>query len=176
MDGFFKYRWFPWVMALLVLALGAALVVTQLPQEPTAAAGGALMAGLLLVLLVRIGVRNRHDHTWEQALSALRENRSVIFWKPGCMFCARLRRRLGRDERFLWINVYRDADADRELRRLNGGDQLTPTALLPRDAVGDAAEGAGRAAAETDPETGAVVLRNPSAAELRTKLTKHLLE
>ncbi|MFJ9176263.1 hypothetical protein [Streptomyces sp. NPDC102360] len=36
----------------------------------------------------------------------------VIYWRPGCTFCMRLRLRLGRTaERFHWVNIWQDPDA-----------------------------------------------------------------
>jgi mycoredoxin len=71
----------------------------------------------------------------------------VIFWKPTCTYCTRLRRTLRDDSGIVWVNVWVDQEANREVRRHNGGDEYTPTALV-----------------------GARVLRNPTAADVRSTL------
>jgi hypothetical protein len=37
------------------------------------------------------------------------DGRPVVFWRPGCKYCLRLRIRLGRSARQLhWVNIWRD--------------------------------------------------------------------
>ena len=75
------------------------------------------------------------------------DGRAVVFWKPTCSYCTRLRKAFGDDNRIVWVNVWVDLLANREVRRHNGGDEYTPTALV-----------------------GNRVLRNPTAAELQSAL------
>ena len=98
-------------------------------------------------LIVLTGRRGRHT-SWEVARGQVGPGLAVVFWKPGCMFCEQLLRALGKDERITWVNVWVDKEANAEVRRLNNGDELTPTVLL-----------------------GEHVLRNPSAQELRGLLS-----
>ena len=72
---------------------------------------------------------------------------AVVLWKPICLYCERLLRAVGADPRVTWVNVWADPAANRAVRDLNDGNELTPTAL-----VGDA------------------VLRNPNGAELLAAL------
>lgn len=107
----------------------------------------ALMAVLAVVFVLFNGRRGRHT-PWVDAKSRVGSDHAVVFWKPGCMFCERLLMALGKDSRVTWVNVWADEDANAEVRRLNNGDELTPTAV-----VGDR------------------VLRNPSARELLESLS-----
>ncbi len=91
--------------------------------------------------------RGRHT-PWATATQHVGPDHAVVFWKPGCVFCERLLRAVGKDERITWVNVWADKDANAEVRRLNGGDELTPTAVV-----------------------GERVLRNPSAEELLESLS-----
>jgi mycoredoxin len=68
--------------------------------------------------------------------------------KPTCSYCTRLRKALRHDDRVIWVNVWVDSAANAEVRRLNGGDEYTPTAI-----IGDR------------------VLRNPTAALVRSTLS-----
>lgn len=105
------------------------------------------MAAVGVALVALNGRRGRHT-SWAQAQEQMGSGRAVVFWKPGCMFCERLLRAVGNDDRVAWVNVWVDQDGNDEVRRLNNGDELTPTAL-----VGDR------------------VLRNPSAEELLASLS-----
>ncbi|WP_235831397.1 glutaredoxin domain-containing protein [Gordonia zhaorongruii] len=55
----------------------------------------------------------------------------VIYWRPGCMYCARLRRRLVRvRNRAVWVNIWADADAAVFVRSVNDGDETVPTVVI----------------------------------------------
>ncbi len=125
------------------VALGLALAKIH----PWVGAAAAL-AGLVVVgLLVRRTYRTGPHTPWAQARAGLDAGHAVVLWKPTCLYCERLLRAVGADPRVTWVNVWADPAANRAVRDLNDGNELTPTAL-----VGDA------------------VLRNPNGAELLAAL------
>jgi mycoredoxin len=75
---------------------------------------------------------------------------AIVYWRPGCPFCVRLRLglRLTRTPHRL-VNVHEDAEASAFVRAHNGGDELVPTV-----AVGDH------------------VLSNPSVGQVRRALAR----
>lgn len=101
------------------------------------------VVGLVGISLVVFFSRRGRHTPWATARGLVAPEHAVVFWKPGCMYCERLLHAVGKDDRITWVNVWADKDANAEVRRLNGGDELTPTALV-----------------------GERVLRNPSAAEM----------
>jgi len=55
----------------------------------------------------------------------------VIYWRPGCGFCMRLRQALGADaEQATWINIWDDQDAAAFVREANDGSETVPTVVL----------------------------------------------
>jgi len=62
------------------------------------------------------------------------EDRLVVYWRPGCPCCARLRTRLklGRVP-YTAVNIHEDPDAAALVRAHNGGDELVPTVRLDGD-------------------------------------------
>ncbi|WP_462417948.1 glutaredoxin domain-containing protein [Kytococcus sp. Marseille-QA3725] len=55
----------------------------------------------------------------------------VVYWHPGCMYCARLRRHLGRRrEGARWVNIWQDREAAAFVRSVNGGNETVPTVVL----------------------------------------------
>lgn len=55
----------------------------------------------------------------------------VIYWRPGCVYCARLRRHLGAPgRRAHWVNIWQDADARAFVRSVNDGNEVVPTVVL----------------------------------------------
>ncbi|WNM38438.1 glutaredoxin domain-containing protein [Micromonospora halotolerans] len=65
-----------------------------------------------------------------------RDGRPVVYWRPGCRYCLRLRWRLGRRAgRAYWVNIWRDPDGAAAVRAVTGGDETVPTVVLPGEAV-----------------------------------------
>ncbi|MGB3762401.1 MAG: glutaredoxin domain-containing protein [Ornithinimicrobium sp.] len=55
----------------------------------------------------------------------------VIYWRPGCGFCARLRSTLGAEgDKATWINIWEDEDAAAFVRSVNDGNETVPTVVL----------------------------------------------
>ncbi|MEU0674035.1 glutaredoxin domain-containing protein [Streptomyces sp. NPDC006172] len=65
-----------------------------------------------------------------QRLSAL-DGRPVVYWRPGCKYCLRLRLRLGRGARRLhWVDIWRDGDGAAVVRAVNDGNETVPTVVV----------------------------------------------
>ncbi|MEU6848659.1 glutaredoxin domain-containing protein [Actinacidiphila alni] len=59
------------------------------------------------------------------------DGRPVVFWRPGCAYCLRLRIRLGlRGGRAHWVNIWRDAEAAAAVRAVNDGNETVPTVVV----------------------------------------------
>lgn len=129
-----------------VCAVTVLAVLVGLEDVVTGVVVGVVGLAALLLIGWWSGRRGRHM-AWDEAKDLLATDHAVVMWKPGCVYCERLLLTLGRDPRISWVNVWRDAQANARVRELNDGDELTPTVLL-----------------------GEQVLRNPSAADLRSRL------
>lgn len=59
------------------------------------------------------------------------DGRPVVYWRPGCMYCLRLRMRLGRSARRLhWVDIWRDPAAAAVVREANDGNETVPTVVV----------------------------------------------
>jgi mycoredoxin len=59
------------------------------------------------------------------------DGRPIIYWRPGCTYCQRLRIRLGRDgRRAYWVNIWADPAGAAAVRAITGGDETVPTVEL----------------------------------------------
>ncbi|MFD9515661.1 glutaredoxin domain-containing protein [Streptomyces mirabilis] len=59
------------------------------------------------------------------------DGRPVVFWRPGCKYCGRLRIRLGRSARQLhWVNIWRDPAGAAAVRAANDGNETVPTVVV----------------------------------------------
>ncbi|MGB7817646.1 MAG: glutaredoxin domain-containing protein [Ornithinibacter sp.] len=55
----------------------------------------------------------------------------VVYWRPGCPFCSRLRFAVRKDrDRITWVNIWEDDDARLFVASLNGGNETVPTVVI----------------------------------------------
>ncbi|AJE44084.1 glutaredoxin domain-containing protein [Streptomyces nodosus] len=65
-----------------------------------------------------------------QSRSAV-DGRPVVFWRPGCKYCLRLRIRLGRGARRAhWVDIWRDPAGAAVVRAANDGNETVPTVVV----------------------------------------------
>lgn len=59
------------------------------------------------------------------------DGRAVIYWRPGCPFCVRLRATLGpAGSRADWVDIWRDPEAAAAVRAVADGNETVPTVIL----------------------------------------------
>ena len=62
--------------------------------------------------------------------AARADGRPIVYWRPGCPFCIRLRAGLGRDARRLqWVDIWSDPAGAASVRDVTGGDETVPTVV-----------------------------------------------
>jgi mycoredoxin len=117
-----------WIVILLVTGVLVADAVSD--GDLSRVVGyGALGLGLAWWLSPLQGGRSAGH---EQVMSRGETDRDVvIYWRPGCVFCARLRGRLGRAGRkATWVNIWQDEAGAAYVRRVNDGDETVPTVVI----------------------------------------------
>lgn len=90
-------------------------------------------SGVLLVLAWLISPwlfpRTQRDATARREASA--SDVPLIYWRPGCIYCVRLRLALGRPgSQAVWVDVSRDDGASTRVRSVNGGNETVPTVFI----------------------------------------------
>lgn len=59
----------------------------------------------------------------------------LIYWRPGCTYCFRMRVALGKiGRKAVWVDVSRDDRASARVREVNGGNETVPTVFVGDDA------------------------------------------
>ncbi|MGW0424894.1 glutaredoxin domain-containing protein [Streptomyces sp. NPDC003015] len=120
-----------WVLPLVLVLCGSVLAAGSI-------AGGAPGAAtaLLLVFVLLAGVNSplvfpRSIGTLEAQRRSAVDGRPVVFWRPGCKYCLRLRIRLGRSAHQLhWVDIWRDPAAAAVVRAANDGNETVPTVIV----------------------------------------------
>ncbi len=55
----------------------------------------------------------------------------VVYWRPGCPWCERLRRGVGRaGADAAWVDIWRDDEAAAFVRGVNDGNETVPTVVI----------------------------------------------
>jgi mycoredoxin len=95
--------------------------------------GSAVVSAILLVLAWLVSPwfypRSRSDGAARNDAAAA--DVPLVYWRPGCFYCLRLRLVLGRiGIKAVWVDVSRDGDASARVRSVNGGDETVPTVFV----------------------------------------------
>ena len=115
----------------LLAATGVAIAVNQWRDGSPVAAGALLVVFLVAAALLSPFVFPRALSDGEAARRSADDGAPVIYWRPGCQYCARLRVGLGRHgRRAHWVDIWADPAAAAALRALTGGDETVPTVVV----------------------------------------------
>ncbi|WP_432077224.1 glutaredoxin domain-containing protein [Streptomyces wuyuanensis] len=131
-----------WILPMLLVLSGSAVATGQIVKGSPGTA-----AAFLLVFLALAGVNSplffpRSIGAQEAQRRSAVDGRPIVFWRPGCTYCLRLRIRLGRIARQLhWVDIWRDPAGAAAVRAANDGNETVPTVVL-----------AGQAHTNPDPE------------------------
>lgn len=124
-----RYLW------IVLLGLTGGLVWNALADG---APGSAVVLGLIGLGLAWLfspwqgGRTDRHQDVLERPVT---DRDVVIYWRPGCIFCIRLRGRLGRHgKEATWVNIWQDPAAAEFVRGVNGGNETVPTVVIGGEA------------------------------------------
>ncbi|MET7748603.1 glutaredoxin domain-containing protein [Micromonospora sp. NPDC005367] len=89
----------------------------------------AVLAALAFVLSPLAFPRSVTAQQAQQHSAA--DGRPVVYWRPGCQYCLRLRLRLGRAARRAhWVNIWSDPAGAAAVRAVAGGNETVPTVVL----------------------------------------------
>jgi mycoredoxin len=120
--------WGPPVLLVLSGSIVAAWLILAGHPGP---AGVLLAVYLPLAAVVSPLVFPRSVGNAEAQRRGALDGRPVVFWRPGCVYCLRLRVRLGRDARLAhWVNIWRDPAAAAAVRAVNDGNETVPTVVV----------------------------------------------
>ncbi|MEV5959661.1 glutaredoxin domain-containing protein [Streptomyces sp. NPDC051987] len=120
-----------WILPSLFALCGAAAATDLLLRGEPATA-----TTLLLVFLLLAGVNSplifpRSIDALEAQRRSAVDGRPIVFWRPGCTYCMRLRVRLGRRARRLyWVDIWRDPAGAAAVRAANDGNETVPTVFV----------------------------------------------
>ncbi|WP_218007050.1 glutaredoxin domain-containing protein [Microtetraspora fusca] len=116
---------------MLLVVVGVVVAAVRIAAGSPVAGGIALLAFVLLAGLYSPLAFPRSIGAVEAQRRSAVDGRPIVYWRPGCKYCLRLRIRLGRDARRLhWVNIWRDPAGAAAVRAATGGDETVPTVVL----------------------------------------------
>jgi len=120
-----------WLLPILFLASGATVAAGLIVRGSTREGVVLLVAFALLAGLNSPLVFPRSISAAEARRRSAADGRPIVFWRPGCAYCLRLRFRLRRHARRLhWVNIWRDPEAAAAVRAVNDGNETVPTVVV----------------------------------------------
>ncbi|MEV0479825.1 glutaredoxin domain-containing protein [Streptomyces sp. NPDC050508] len=131
-----------WILPMLLVLCGSVVATGLIFREKPGAAAVLLLVFVLLAGLHSPLVFPRSIGALEAQRRSAVDGRPVVFWRPGCKYCLRLRIRLGHSARQLhWVDIWRDPAGATAVRAANHGNETVPTVVV-----------AGRPHVNPDPE------------------------
>ncbi|MEU3861550.1 glutaredoxin domain-containing protein [Streptomyces sp. NPDC028722] len=120
-----------WFLPVLLLLCGTVVAAGLASSGSPGAAASAL---LLFVLFAGVNsplVFPRSMGAPEAQRRSTVDGRPIVFWRPGCTYCLRLRIRLGRNAHQLhWVDIWRDPAGAAAVRAVNDGNETVPTVMV----------------------------------------------
>ncbi|MFD3374232.1 MULTISPECIES: glutaredoxin domain-containing protein [unclassified Streptomyces] len=120
-----------WMLPILLVLSGSFVAAGLILRGSTGAAVALLLVFVLFAGVNSLLVFPRSIGALEAQRRSAVDGRPIVFWRPGCPYCLRLRIRLGRSARRLhWVDIWRDADGAAVVRAANDGDETVPTVVV----------------------------------------------
>ncbi len=96
-------------------------------------ADGSPIAGAVLLLVFTLGAVAVSPRAFPRSVTEAEARAAggpIVYWRPGCPFCIRLRTTLRRDAaRLQWVDIWRDPAGAATVRGITGGDETVPTVV-----------------------------------------------
>jgi glutaredoxin len=120
-----------WFLPVVLVVCGSISVTGLILGGNPVGAAVCLLVFVLLAFVNSPRVFPSSVGAQEAQRRSLVDGRPIVFWRPGCTYCLRLRLRLGREARQAhWVNIWRDADGAAVVRAVNNGDETVPTVFI----------------------------------------------
>jgi glutaredoxin len=89
------------------------------------------VAFVLLAALVSPLVFPRSIPAAEAQRRSAQDGKAIVYWRPGCPFCLRLRATLaGTAHRVHWVDIWKDPEGAAAVRAVADGNETVPTVIL----------------------------------------------
>ncbi|MFJ2306246.1 glutaredoxin domain-containing protein [Streptomyces sp. NPDC087787] len=120
-----------WFLPVLFVLCGSVLATVLIFQGSPGRAVAYLLVFVLLAGMYSPLVFPRSIGAQQAQNRSAVDGRPIVFWRPGCKYCLRLRIRLAhRARQAHWVNIWRDPAGAAAVRAANGGNETVPTVVV----------------------------------------------
>ncbi|MFD5497149.1 glutaredoxin domain-containing protein [Streptomyces sp. NPDC001812] len=120
-----------WILPVLLVLCGSVLSTRLFFKGSPGTAAALLLLFALFACLNSPLIFPRSISALEAQRRSAADGRPIVFWRPGCTYCLRLRIRLGRSARRLhWVDIWRDPAGAAAVREANDGNETVPTVVV----------------------------------------------
>ncbi|WP_369148806.1 glutaredoxin domain-containing protein [Streptomyces sp. R44] len=120
-----------WILPTLMVICGSLVAAGPITRGSPVLGVVILLAFLLLALVNSPLIFPGSIGAVEAQRRSESDGRPIVYWRPGCQYCLRLRMSLGRRARRLhWVNIWRDPDGAAAVRAVNDGNETVPTVFV----------------------------------------------
>ena len=123
-----------WGSFVVMAICGVVLAVVQFAVGQPAWGVAMLVFFAVAALIVSPRAFPRSVTAAEALSRSAADGRAIVYWRPGCPFCIRLRTSLGRRATKLhWVDIWSDPEGAAAVRAITGGDETVPTVVAGVD-------------------------------------------
>ncbi|MGW6207513.1 glutaredoxin domain-containing protein [Streptomyces sp. NPDC055089] len=120
-----------WILPTLFALCGLLVATGMVLSGSRGEAATLLLMFVLLAAMHSSLVFPRSIGAREAQRRSEADGRPIVYWRPGCKYCLRLRIRLGRRAGQLhWVNIWQDPEAAAAVRAANDGNETVPTVVV----------------------------------------------
>ncbi|MEU0031358.1 glutaredoxin domain-containing protein [Streptomyces sp. NPDC006335] len=120
-----------WILPILLMLCGSVLAAGLAVRGTLGAAAAVLVVFVLLGCVHSPLIFPKSTSAREAQRRSAVDGRPVVFWRPGCKYCMRLRIRLGGSVRQMhWVDIWRDPAGAAAVRAVNDGNETVPTVMV----------------------------------------------
>lgn len=120
-----------WLLSAIVLLVGVLIAGGWVASGSVSAAAVGLVFFVVGAWLLSPWFFPRSVSAAEADRRSRADGSPIVYWRPGCQYCLRLRIRLGATARQLhWVDIWRDPDAAAKVRAYAEGNETVPTVVV----------------------------------------------
>ncbi|HEX5201925.1 glutaredoxin domain-containing protein [Paractinoplanes rhizophilus] len=125
-----------WGLSISMFVLALAFGVSQLVAGSVGAAVGLFVVFAIIAVLVSPRAFPKSIADAEARSRSAADGRPIVYWRPGCPFCMRLRAAIGRDaHRLHWVDIWSDPEGAASVRAVADGNETVPTVIAGGEAM-----------------------------------------
>jgi len=125
-----------WGLSIVMFVLALIVGATELASGSVGAGVGLFLLFAIIAVLVSPRAFPKSVTDAEARSRSAADGQPIVYWRPGCPFCMRLRASIGRDaHRLHWVDIWADPEGAASVRAVADGNETVPTVIAGDEAM-----------------------------------------